>query len=137
MTLAAFLGLLPWGSAFGWFAAWMNRRQEMDLRRLEHSQACELVRLRNEGALQEGELAAFTASQHAAAAEDGAGVWRWVKSLRYGTRAGLTWLLCLAAVVLAWRAGSASDLSGRVVVFAEIALGWWFGSRPNATRPSK
>lgn len=76
---------------------------------------------------------AFEASHHSAAAETGRES-PWAATFRVITRPALTWILVLAAVVLALRSGAASDLAARVLFFAEMAVGWWFGSRSTFSR---
>lgn len=125
--MIALLAAVPWGSLLGGAFAWLQRREEREKAKAEHAQKVELMKLQQAGAINAAEWAGFSSSHASAAAEDGSGVWRWVKSLRYGTRSGLTWLLVIAAVVIALRSPIASDLPGRVVFFAEMALGWHFG----------
>jgi hypothetical protein len=132
MSFLALFSALPWGSLLGAVAAWFQRRQELERMKIEHAQRMEMVRAQAAAALSAAEWAAFTASHHAAAAEDGSGVWPWAKSIRYVTRAALTWILVASAVVLAFTAPAGSDLPARVHFFAELSLGWWFGTRLGA-----
>jgi len=127
MSLAALLLGLPWGSLLGGAAALYQRHQE-------HRQRVELLRLEREGQIEAGRSAAFTASQHAAAAESADGVWVWVKSLRYGTRFLLTWLVILSAVVVSFLPDP-GPLAPKLFSLADLAFGWWFGTRPSSPSP--
>lgn len=127
MALLAILGSLPWGAVIGAVAGWLQRREELERMKIEHAQRVDLLRLHQAGAVTAAEWQGFTASQENASKEDGAGVWPWVKSLRYGARTLLTLFLVVAAVVLAFTHDGAADLPPRVMFFAEMALGWHFG----------
>lgn len=131
MSFLAILAAVPWGTFLGGVmsgaVSWFKSREEREMLKLQHSHQVDLLKLQAAGAINLAEWEGFKASHASAAAEDGSGVWRWVKSLRYGTRSMLTWVLVLAAVFMAWRAGSGSDLPARIVFFAEMALGWHFG----------
>jgi len=126
MSFAALLLGLPWGSLLGGAAALFQRHQE-------HRQRVEL--LKREGQIEAGRAAAFTASQHAAAAESGDGVWVWVKSLRYGTRFLLTWLVIFSAVVVSFLP-EPGPLAPKLFALADLAFGWWFGTRSPAPAPA-
>lgn len=126
-ALVSILSGLPWSGALGWLSSYFLRRQE-------HAQRVELLRLEHEGKISAAAEASFAASQAAAAAESGDGVWVWVRSMRYATRFLLTYLLVLAAVILAFREIGAAP---RLVGLAEMALGWWFGSRAGGVAPRK
>lgn len=125
--MIALLAGIPWGAVLGAVAGWWQRREERELLKIQHAQQVELMKLQQAGAINAAEWAGFTASHTSAANEDGTGVWGWVKSVRYGIRSFLTLFLVVAAVVVAFRAGTNSDLPARVVFFAEMALGWHFG----------
>lgn len=130
--MIALLAGIPWGAVLGALAGFWQRREERELLKIQHAQQVELLRLQQAGAINAAEWAGFTASHTSAASEDGRGVWNWVKSIRYGIRSFLTLFLVVAAVVVAWRAGSGSDLPARIVFFAEMALGWHFGWKAKA-----
>ena len=127
-ALLAIFGGLPWGSLLGFVATYFQRKQEMEREERAHLRTLELAKLEGENRKAAAEWAAFAEAQKAAGAEDSAGVWNWVRSLRFGMRSFLTAILVVSAVVMALRAGG-SDLPLRVMFFAEIAVGFWFGSR--------
>jgi hypothetical protein len=103
----------------------------LELKRAAQANAHELamIQARSAAAREAADGAAFAASQQSASSDAAVGAASWAVTLRVATRPGLTWLLVAAAVVLSWRAGSASDLPLRVLFLAEMAVGWWFGSR--------
>jgi len=115
----------------------LNHRHEIELMRETASIQKDLGAMRLEEVQHQSEAQVLTAAMQAEGVEgaarqraytaEGKDVRQWVRDLRGATRPGITWLLGLAIVYLAYT--GVAGLVPVIIAAFETAIGFWFGSK--------